>query len=242
MLIALNRIWAVVYPLSYRTYHTLRTAVFTCLAMWLYVHLAAAPEWALDALYYCLPIITNGCLVNMSVFGTYDFVSEILFFNLPHLVMLISLPIVVVTRLSRQRQGIRGRNVVVPVGGLTIRRDALTPTETIPNIAVILSQQPQTLTTPTVKAVYKRKSYGFFLLILLTCSVTMCWTPIDLWYIFKSQNPRLDSPLFFQVSEILFSIQTTMDPIVFALALLPPYQDLFVQRFCRKFCLANKVR
>ena len=42
-LIAMNRVWAIVRPLDYRTYHTERLAVGSALVMWAFVHLVTLP-------------------------------------------------------------------------------------------------------------------------------------------------------------------------------------------------------
>lgn len=38
-LITANRIWAIAFPISYRTYHSKRTAIFTVFGLWIYIHL-----------------------------------------------------------------------------------------------------------------------------------------------------------------------------------------------------------
>ena len=60
---------------------------------------------------------------------------------------------------------------------------------------------------------------GLFLLTLLTISVTICWMPIDIYYTMSSMTTDLDMPVFFRTAEILFSLQTTIDPILFTLSM-----------------------
>ena len=43
-LIAVNRTWALVHPLSYRNVHSGRTAIFLCLGMWSYLNISMTPE------------------------------------------------------------------------------------------------------------------------------------------------------------------------------------------------------
>jgi hypothetical protein len=66
-LIAINRIWAVAHPISYRSHHSVKIAILLCLATWFYVHVVMIPGWIGDALYYRLPINTNGCLLNQQM-------------------------------------------------------------------------------------------------------------------------------------------------------------------------------
>lgn len=65
MLITLNRLWAIAYPISYRNYHTKKLAVLLCCAGIAVRHIAGVPGVALDALYYRLPLKENGCQLNV---------------------------------------------------------------------------------------------------------------------------------------------------------------------------------
>ncbi|OQV25512.1 hypothetical protein BV898_00452 [Hypsibius exemplaris] len=236
LLIAVNRIWAVVHPISYRSIHSVRTACCLCLVMWVYVHVVAAPEFILDALYYRQPVETYGCFINMEVLATYDLIAEILFFNLPHLIMVLALPIVWVAK-ARQRQGSLARsNVVRParwdearrLAGLQLklRRGGVDEGQHTNQVTdstnyrhgTTKEVQDTKVALPTPPMV-RRKSHGYFLLTLLTLSVLICWTPIDVYYLLKSIRHDFNVPLFYQVAEILFSLQTTMDPLVFFFAM-----------------------
>ncbi|OQV25513.1 hypothetical protein BV898_00453 [Hypsibius exemplaris] len=213
LLIGMNRIWAVVHPMSYRSIHSARTACLICLSMWIYIHLVAAPEMILDTLYYRQPVASYGCFINVGVLGTYDFLAEILFFNLPHLVIVLAWPIVYVAKVRRERKHL-----------LLIRKNAVEPVHTpgsgIPNSRTVrpeLTNAPATVPAIPIR-IRKQKSHGFFLLTLLTVSVIICWTPIDVYYLLRNQNDSFNVPLYLQMGEILFSLQTTLDPVIFAYA------------------------
>ncbi|OQV12711.1 hypothetical protein BV898_13032 [Hypsibius exemplaris] len=216
LLIAVNRIWAVLHPLSYRSVHSVRIAVLTCLGMWVYVNLAAGPELILDALFYRAAVETNGCYFNTVALHTYDTVAQLLFFHFPHLVMLIALAIVTRAKWKKHRARRIRNNVVVPSG---LRRLPLSnvngPSSNHTSAdRTAGSQRPIASLRPNPK----RESHGYRLLVLLTVSVTVCWTPIDIYFTLAGQLNNFDMPIFYQVSAVLFSFQTTMDPIIFTLA------------------------
>lgn len=62
-------------------------------------------------------------------------------------------------------------------------------------------------------------SRGYLLLLLLIVSMTICWTPINVYFTWVGFRPDFDVPLFLQISTILFSCQTALDPILFTMAL-----------------------
>ena len=92
MLIAINRMWAVSFPISYRSMHSTRTAVALCIVVWLYVHVGVGPPVIIDALYFHLPEETFGCLVNAPEQTTWEIVIEVIYW-LPQIVMLSAFPV-----------------------------------------------------------------------------------------------------------------------------------------------------
>ena len=211
MLIAVNRTWALVHPLSYRSIHSTRAAIFLCVTMWIYLHFTVAPEIIMDALYYRLPADMFGCKANTAVepIRTYDRVSQMLFYNLPHAVMVITFLIICGVNLSAGNKA-RRINVVAPhyfSRGRTKTRTVTTnPRGAVPERSVMNSKerpvrrvrhevaQKNVTTTP-----YRRPLRGLPLLTLLTISVQICWTPVDVYYTMCSMMPGLNMPVFFIV-------------------------------------------
>lgn len=93
ILISINRIWAISFPISYSRYHTKKVAVLLCALMVLYVHAVALYGYMMDALYYRLPLKENGCNLNVARLKTYTVVNIILMDNLPLIVILTSCPV-----------------------------------------------------------------------------------------------------------------------------------------------------
>lgn len=220
LLITVNRLWAVIRPFHYHSVHTARTAVCLCLGVWVYVHLAVAPEWALDALYY-RPVQFDSCYNNAFAQVTYDLIAQNLFYNLPHLLMILALPVIYIV-LQRQRR-------VNPAFCFRAKQ-----TEPAQIRTVTASAAARVARGTAGRLARKRESHGYFLMVLLTVSVTVCWTPYDLYFTLKTQVPGFQAPMYYyEVVELLFSLQTTMDPVVFALAtqnLRNALRDMAVQR------------
>ncbi|XP_055337119.1 lysophosphatidic acid receptor 6-like [Paramacrobiotus metropolitanus] len=52
MLVALNRIWALCYPMSYRHRHTKKLAGVLCAGTWLFIHVVVVPGLFMEGLYF----------------------------------------------------------------------------------------------------------------------------------------------------------------------------------------------
>jgi hypothetical protein len=65
----------------------------------------------------------------------------------------------------------------------------------------------------------KRKSNSFLILTLLTGSITVCWTPVLVYFTIQLFNLTFSMPEFYQVATMLFSLETVADPIFFTLAM-----------------------
>lgn len=66
-LIAIDRLWAVSFPINYRKVHNKRFILLLCSGAWLLAHLVALPVVITDARYYRLPVATNGCSINLGI-------------------------------------------------------------------------------------------------------------------------------------------------------------------------------
>ncbi|GAV00685.1 hypothetical protein RvY_11499 [Ramazzottius varieornatus] len=89
LLIILNRLWAVTFPMSYRTTHSRSLAIKICVGMWVYLHACLFPGVVLDALYYRPPLETDGCQFNVAEQLDWGESTQILNFDVP--LMLIAL-------------------------------------------------------------------------------------------------------------------------------------------------------
>lgn len=103
ILITINRIWAISYPISYRRYHTKKTAVALCALMALYIHLVTFPGYMLDALFYRMPIAEDGCSLNAVELKTHLVMNLFLIGDFPIVFVVCACPIL----LYQQRLRIR---------------------------------------------------------------------------------------------------------------------------------------
>jgi 7 transmembrane receptor (rhodopsin family) len=243
-LIAINRIWAVVHPISYRSHHSVRTATILCVGMSVFVHLVVGPILLADTLYYRLPIETNGCLFNAVAQPVSNVASSLLIFDWPEVLILLAFPIIYFTRKLRQKAAKRA-NIVAPSNmssvthfreqctGLSNERSRIKEKTMNVDICDALTasgsnnaRASDPVPTQAVKRVHlmagsqkkKSKSHGNLVLGLLALSVTICWTPDTVYYIIITFID-MDAPIYYQVATILFSCQTMLDPILFMVAL-----------------------
>jgi 7 transmembrane receptor (rhodopsin family) len=240
-LIAINRIWAVVHPISYRLHHSMRTATLLCVGMWVYVNLVMAPGLIRDSLYYRRPVETHGCLMNRAAQPVLALITSVIVFDWPWVVMLLALPIIYFTKKMRRKAANLHKNVVAPSSmnplpyATTSKQQK--PSEEVTEEAKKCQNTPDgvqiacasvmvynvksavnqvTFKPGTVKS--RRKSHGYLLLGLLVVSVAVCWTPYLIFYLLVPFM-KIDAPTFYQVATILFSCQTLLDPILFTMAI-----------------------
>lgn len=103
LMIAVNRVWAISGPISYRHYHSNYTALFSVLAMLIYVHVAALPGVVLDAMYYRLPEIENGCNLNVAPIRLWAILVDLLVYDVPILFIAVSGPLIVYKRRQQRK-------------------------------------------------------------------------------------------------------------------------------------------
>jgi hypothetical protein len=225
-LIALNRMWAAVHPISYRTRHSVRTAVLLCLVMWVYVHLAIVPEWIEDAINSRLPVESHGCLLNKAAQPVSGLTTQLLIYDLPLAVMLMAFPVIYFSRVIRRRS-MRRNNAIVPTVASQSHEVSKPGSTMRSRVGALAGAQQQGASgsnavapaSNTIAPVKKVKtSHGYLVLALLTISVSICWTPSLVFYTVLTFIDIFD-PTYYIVVTILFSCQTMLDPLLFTMAL-----------------------
>ncbi|XP_055330397.1 blue-sensitive opsin-like [Paramacrobiotus metropolitanus] len=83
LLIAVNRIWAVALPISYRNHHSIKLAIVLSAAAFVYVQVLTIPSVAINAWYYRPPLDKYGCFVNTFRMPVWYEISIILIFEFP---------------------------------------------------------------------------------------------------------------------------------------------------------------
>ncbi|OWA52940.1 hypothetical protein BV898_17382 [Hypsibius exemplaris] len=234
ILIAINRIWAVCWPYSYRTTHTRRVALLMCLAGWAEVCAMVLPGFILDTVYYRADPVKNGCSLNIAAQWTWSVVVQFLLYNMGLEAMWVAYPIIWYKR--RQTQKIVPATVQT-VHSLTNGRKNSSREGDQQGRAVIINdnsddvgesmQENRTAGSGTVPSRRKKSSKAFNILTLLTISVTVCWTPVHVIYTLLLWLPfdRIGS-LLLNIAVVLVSLQTLIDPILFVCT-LPDLRNSF---------------
>ena len=93
-LITINRIWAVIWPHSYRQNHNTWTACLICVGGWVYVHVNLLPGYVLDILYYRLPLVVNTCYLNTDAQWQWLLAMQVLVYAMALFIMVGSYPII----------------------------------------------------------------------------------------------------------------------------------------------------
>ncbi|OQV17959.1 hypothetical protein BV898_07902 [Hypsibius exemplaris] len=100
-LIALNRAWAIVHPVSYRTRNTKRFSLQLCFGLWVFLFIVEFPNWLLNALYYRRP---EGCIYNSDAMPAYNAFLDIVVYTLPIAIVIASFVVVSVHKVLRSRR------------------------------------------------------------------------------------------------------------------------------------------
>jgi cysteinyl leukotriene receptor 1 len=214
LLIGVNRLWAVMFPMSYRSHHSVKTAVFLCVGMWLYVHLTTLPAWLMDAIYYRRPVEIYGCFLNTEAQAIYNKVTEVVIWMPPPVGLLATSVIIQLTRLIRRRRPANPRNIVLPIDVNTVPTSVQLQPATS-NRKTLAQSEPSQNRVPNSR----QKSHGHLVLMLLTMSTTICWLPMFIYFFLLTFEGIHLPNVCFQLFTILASCQHMLDPLLFTFAL-----------------------
>ena len=242
-LIAINRIWAVLHPISYRTLHSRQFALRACFGLWTYALAANVPFLRLDSAYHrAKPASLHGCYTANDQQPRYAIFLQFTVFIAPLWVLWLALPTLLIAGWRRRQR----RSRVVGPSRLVHSEVALRPIGDAGKILLSVPTMPFPLylftgslflsaaggqsihcasitATTTVKQSSRSAGnggHGMTLLILLTLSVTLTWTPSTVLSTLGIWIPSVNvNDLAFAATEALFGLQLTIDPIVFLLAL-----------------------
>ncbi|OQV17857.1 hypothetical protein BV898_07988 [Hypsibius exemplaris] len=221
-LIAINRIWAISFPLSYRRIHSTRTAVGLCGAMWCCVLVFLAPGLVRDTLYFRIPLSENHtlCDLNQDVQWSWAVAIQIMFYIWPQIFMVLALVVIFCVQKKRQQA-----------------RDAWRSNFIRPARSQEVQNQGQGTNIHPGNRVSK-ENQGNIVLLLLTISVTICWTPNNIYYMWQFIK-RHDNQNFYTATTILFAIQASLDPIIFSCSVRGLRTK--VHNCCSRFSTSNQI-
>lgn len=205
LLISLNRIWAVTFPLSYRNAQTTKMALGFCVILWAYAHIVVLPDMVYKILSMRTPLEIYGCRARYPVRTSVQFLTNVV----PLLVVTLAYPCIVYKCYRRFKGEVATANPTLPKA-------------TEPSVAPKPSRQKSgrrsgtMIGTKTTTKPITNVDQAFVVLTLLTMSAIICWTPITLTFLVG--QPDFDS-LHYKVAAFLFASQPVLDPILFAAAL-----------------------
>ena len=248
ILIAINRIWAVFWPFSYRTHHRKRTAVLFCCLGWLEMLAWLLPGYILDAAYYRSdPLSTGGCYLNIPAQWNWAAVVQFLTYDMGLIQMWLAYPMIWWRRRRILRVGqmpmemeISGGAPAIVVGPCGEPVGPGTPQEQNGSLVTVSSRRGFRPGRPQLFGAGGKRasSRGFFILTLLTISVTVSWTPVNALYTVMLWVD-LDDALavwLLEIAAVLFVLQMALDPIFFVCA-LPNLRDAFRRLLMPRRCL-----
>ncbi|OWA50865.1 hypothetical protein BV898_15368 [Hypsibius exemplaris] len=199
-IMAANRVWAIIFPVSYRTHHSRKFAMLTCLVMWTYVHIFDGGYMisAVIGLYYRLTLLKlSGCLSKPSpMVLAWAKTNNLVVFALPVLLVIVSFPVVMVVRIRRQRQRDRERAHQLVSNHNTSSTQA--------SVFVVVQPAP-----------VRRSSDKFIVLAVLTVSVAVFYVPQVVVYLLG------DFAGLFGQNAMFYTCQTLIDPVLLTLAIEP---------------------
>ncbi|OQV16609.1 hypothetical protein BV898_09279 [Hypsibius exemplaris] len=201
-----------------------------------------APGVVNDAFYYRGPLNgPGGCQPNFDAQPKWAATVEVVYFLWPQVVMVLAMVVIFAAKRNRRRQVMvahRGTVAgVVPSLGTNHSQRAENMNSAVKTAEVKTTgvSAPVSQVVPTDLRVGngaqgRRAARGDLLLILLTISVTICWTPNSVFFTWLLFN-ILDEPVFYAVSTIFLAVQSTVDSILFALA-LKELREALRRHFC----------
>lgn len=191
VLITLNRVWAVSFPVSYRVRHTKRTALVICFVMWLLINIICVPGLVVESLYYRLPENRSDCSVNPG--SHWKLTVMIILFDCPILVVILAYPFLCWTHRRRLKTTDKTLEKKRRLG--------------LGRVSPVISQSR-----------HAQSSEAFLALTVTTCSIVLCWTPMEI-YVTSTIFAVDEIPLFYDIALFLYYLQPVLDPIFFVLAL-----------------------
>ncbi|OQV15282.1 hypothetical protein BV898_10514 [Hypsibius exemplaris] len=215
-LIAVNRAWAIISPVSFRVGQSRLRSLAICFGLWVYLFLVEFPFWLLDILLFRSREMTEEmtCNFNIAADPVYSSLTNILVYTVPVMMVWASFVVASTYRATRR---VKARKSILPLpnvlGMVPLSRQKTTDGNIIakpPNDSVSVREVDGRSNPPCQR---------YFILALLTTSATVCYGPRIAFFVVKHAIPGRWIPSYLLVANSLAACQTVVDPILFALTL-----------------------
>ncbi|XP_055352479.1 5-hydroxytryptamine receptor 1D-like [Paramacrobiotus metropolitanus] len=222
MLITLNRLWAILFPHSYKSSQKISVFAAVCLGKWIYLHIVMMPGFIADILYYRQNVSSNGCFFDIAAQPTWNLIMIVLLFVTPLVVMVVSYPFIYYKYRVRRHELQRLRPL--PLSQLTIPSKITNNDSQLPQHSLERkptgTQHSQGASKSAIKLeIAKSNSQTMLILTMLTTSATICWTPNIVVFMVYTFIPFPEDLTVFSVVAFIFSVQLLMDPVLFVISL-----------------------
>ncbi|GAV01889.1 hypothetical protein RvY_12528 [Ramazzottius varieornatus] len=221
-LIAVNRVWAVVFPFSYRIHHSTKVAILLCVSVWILLNILYIPTVIATA------GITNSttegtpqCTLDVTVIGVWSSLSQILIFDVPILSVILAYPLVCYKSFFSDRKQ-RVAPQAASEANDTRRRTM---------VRIVGSEGAQQSESQRAGGSGKGKGggvgricgrsitgsrTGLVTLTLMTLNVLICLLPNEAYWTMM-MVVETDPPGVFTIAETLQRLTTVFDPILIVL-------------------------
>ncbi|XP_055336553.1 uncharacterized protein LOC129587003 [Paramacrobiotus metropolitanus] len=198
LLISVNRIWALIFPVSYRNCHTTTVALLICASAVVCCHVVLLPLLIRDYLFYQYPESAGICDTNDVAQSVYSFSVYVICFMFPNVFMYVSYPFLC----WKYRHG---RRVFVHFA-VSYAKSTTTSGG---------SRRHSERSPPSLAKDHQR---GFRVLAVLTVTIFVCWTPSMVRQVLL-RVCGFGFDLLQRIGDTLYAVQGILDPVLFALVL-----------------------
>ncbi|GAU97028.1 hypothetical protein RvY_08391 [Ramazzottius varieornatus] len=239
LLIAINRLWAVSWPVAYRRFHrshTIARPVTICACMWLYVLAMIVPGIVVDALYFHNQPELHHCQAMVKGPESFAYIANLVVFDVPIAIVFCVYPFVLYKTWVRERARNPKRvGVAVAPGNTSFARSSKghprtqhtsheeSPTEGKPSAAAVVKapvvdrhseeeKKKKTICCRGRRKVNPHNSGNFLTLSLLIFGVLVSLSPAQVFYTLTTFH--IDVNKWFPIVWILYSFSPIFDPLL----------------------------
>ncbi|XP_055332334.1 uncharacterized protein LOC129584243 [Paramacrobiotus metropolitanus] len=206
-LMCFNRLWAILQPHSYRRRHTRQLALAICVGTYTAILLFIVPAVAIDAGYPRSVLLNQWCNLNQAIPGLrqWNAAFNVLFMVTPEVLIVASCPLILCRR--RRMQRVRAKQ---PAAQPTADSNSPSATEsTRRGGGAVTGGNGMNSRT-------RRSQHSVRILIVLTSSVVVCWTPMNAYYLMPS---LVNDQNLYRTANILKMLHSAIDPLLFIAAM-----------------------